>query len=296
MTAPDRRARARPHEEPGGLDRCWRSPCAASLAHKRRLVSTVIAILLGVAFMAGSLVFTDTMRASLSGVFQDAERSTDALVRGPATIDERRTAPSTSRCRAAWPTELAAVDGVGRGRAAASRASPRSLGTRRQAGRRHQHGRRAGRRGVDRRRAAQPVRAGRPAAAPRADDEVVVDRSTRRRGRPRARATARRCSPAPRPQDDDRRRHRHASAGQDNRAGNRTVLFTLDTADRLLGAGRPGRQHRGAGRRRGRARPSWRGGSRPCCPAADSRPSPARRWTRRTATAATRTSTSSRSS
>ena len=56
-------------------------------AHKRRLVCTVLAVLLGVAFMAGSLIFTDTMKASLSGAFADAERSTDALVRGPATIE-----------------------------------------------------------------------------------------------------------------------------------------------------------------------------------------------------------------
>ncbi len=56
-------------------------------AHKRRLFSTMLAVLLGVAFMAGSLIFTDTMRASLSGVYQDAERNTDTLVRGPATIE-----------------------------------------------------------------------------------------------------------------------------------------------------------------------------------------------------------------
>jgi putative ABC transport system permease protein len=56
------------------------------LAHKRRLLSTATAVLLGVAFMAGSLVFTDTMKASLSGAFQDGERSTDVLVRGPVTI------------------------------------------------------------------------------------------------------------------------------------------------------------------------------------------------------------------
>ena len=56
-------------------------------SHKRRLVSTVLAVLLGVGFMAGSLIFTDTMRASISGVFSDAERGTDALVRGPETIE-----------------------------------------------------------------------------------------------------------------------------------------------------------------------------------------------------------------
>src|SRR5215207_2055438 len=37
--------------------------------------------------MAGSMVFTDTMQATLSGVYTDAEQGTDALVRGPSTID-----------------------------------------------------------------------------------------------------------------------------------------------------------------------------------------------------------------
>ena len=34
------------------------------LAHKRRLVTTTLAVMLGVAFMAGTLVFTDTIGAT----------------------------------------------------------------------------------------------------------------------------------------------------------------------------------------------------------------------------------------
>ena len=81
------------------------------MAHKRRLLSTCVAVLLGVAFMSGSLVFTDTMRAAFSGAFQDEERSTDVLVRGPVTLtndagDQRQPVP------AALADRIAAVDGV----------------------------------------------------------------------------------------------------------------------------------------------------------------------------------------
>lgn len=56
-------------------------------AHKRRLLSTLLAVVLGVAFMAGSRVLTDTMAASLSGVLTDAEGRTDVLVRAEAAFD-----------------------------------------------------------------------------------------------------------------------------------------------------------------------------------------------------------------
>ena len=81
--------------------------------HKRRLVSTVIAILLGVAFMAGSMVFTDTMRATLSGVYTDAEQGTDALVRGPSTI-EGFAGTLHAPVPAAVADQVAAVPGVER--------------------------------------------------------------------------------------------------------------------------------------------------------------------------------------
>ena len=80
-------------------------------SHKRRLVGTVLAVLLGVGFMAGSLIFTDTMRASFSGVYADAERDTDALVRGPATIDAY-TGTQRAPVDAALIERVAAVPGV----------------------------------------------------------------------------------------------------------------------------------------------------------------------------------------
>jgi putative ABC transport system permease protein len=57
------------------------------MAHKRRLLSTMIAVLLGVSFMAGSRILTDTMKSSLAGVYVDSERTTDVQVRGAVAFD-----------------------------------------------------------------------------------------------------------------------------------------------------------------------------------------------------------------
>lgn len=63
------------------------------VAHKRRLASTMIAILLGVSFMAGSRILTDTMKSSLAGVYVDSERTTDVQVRGALAFDGAGPAP-----------------------------------------------------------------------------------------------------------------------------------------------------------------------------------------------------------
>lgn len=52
-------------------------------SHKRRLVSTGLAILLGVAFMAGTLVLTSTINSVFDDLFADVNAGTDAVVRGP---------------------------------------------------------------------------------------------------------------------------------------------------------------------------------------------------------------------
>ena len=67
---------------------------ASSLrAHKRRFAGTFLAVLLGVAFLAGTLVMGDTLRASFDTMFGDATSGTDAVVRSADTI----TAPGESQ-------------------------------------------------------------------------------------------------------------------------------------------------------------------------------------------------------
>ena len=56
-------------------------------AHKRRMVTTALAVTLGVAFMAGTLVLTDTIGKTFDDLFGDVYKNTDAVVRAEATFE-----------------------------------------------------------------------------------------------------------------------------------------------------------------------------------------------------------------
>ncbi|RII08050.1 ABC transporter permease YtrF precursor [Streptomyces sp. YIM 130001] len=55
-------------------------------AHKRRFAGTFTAVFLGVAFLAGTLVMGDTLRAGFDTMFGNASSGTDAVVRSADTI------------------------------------------------------------------------------------------------------------------------------------------------------------------------------------------------------------------
>ncbi|MGW2887604.1 ABC transporter permease [Streptomyces griseoruber] len=55
-------------------------------AHGRRFAGTFLAVFLGVAFLAGTLVMGDTLRASFDSMFGGATAGTDAVVRGADVI------------------------------------------------------------------------------------------------------------------------------------------------------------------------------------------------------------------
>ncbi|MFF1906824.1 ABC transporter permease [Kitasatospora sp. NPDC058218] len=56
-------------------------------AHKRRLVGTFLSILLGVAFLAGTMVLGDTLRSNFDTLFADANAGTDVVVRSADVLD-----------------------------------------------------------------------------------------------------------------------------------------------------------------------------------------------------------------
>src|SRR3982074_2883676 len=56
-------------------------------AHKRRLMSTVAAVFIGVAFLAGTLALSDTLRSNFDDLFTEANAGTDAVVRSTTSID-----------------------------------------------------------------------------------------------------------------------------------------------------------------------------------------------------------------
>ena len=57
------------------------------LARKLRLLTTSLAVLLGVAFMSGTLVLTDTIGKTFDDLFADVNAGTDAYVRGSAVVE-----------------------------------------------------------------------------------------------------------------------------------------------------------------------------------------------------------------
>ncbi|MGH7293076.1 MAG: ABC transporter permease, partial [Myxococcota bacterium] len=64
-------------------------------ARKFRLVLTSIAVILGVAFMAGTFVLTDTLGNVFDGLFADVNRGIDVAVRGKEPFKETAGGPGT---------------------------------------------------------------------------------------------------------------------------------------------------------------------------------------------------------
>jgi hypothetical protein len=65
----------------------WKMTLKGLLARKRRLFTTALAVTLGVAFMSGTLVFTDTIGKTFDDLFGNAFKNTDAVVRQVAAFD-----------------------------------------------------------------------------------------------------------------------------------------------------------------------------------------------------------------
>lgn len=83
------------------------------LAHKVRLVLTIASIALGVAFLAGTLILTDTMRLAFDQLFGKVSAGTSAVVRAEAAFSQTE-GISTSRAPipAAVLDKVRSVDGV----------------------------------------------------------------------------------------------------------------------------------------------------------------------------------------
>jgi putative ABC transport system permease protein len=81
-------------------------------AHKLRLLTTGIAVLLGVAFMSGSLVLTDTISRTFNDLFAEVSAGTDAYVRGEEAFESEFGESVRPRIDESLLEEVAAVDGV----------------------------------------------------------------------------------------------------------------------------------------------------------------------------------------
>src|SRR5262249_52712396 len=66
-------------------------------ASKRRLLGTCVAVVLGVAFLSGTLVLGDTLRANFNSLFAQANQGTDAVVRTASRVDTGAGQPAAQR-------------------------------------------------------------------------------------------------------------------------------------------------------------------------------------------------------
>ena len=57
------------------------------LANKRRLIGTGLSVIIGIAFLAGTLVFTDTIKRTFDNLFSDVYENTDIYVRSNQSIE-----------------------------------------------------------------------------------------------------------------------------------------------------------------------------------------------------------------
>ena len=59
----------------------WRVTLTGVVAHRLRYALTALAVLLGVAFMAGTFVLNDTITATFNGLYSQIYQGTSAVVR-----------------------------------------------------------------------------------------------------------------------------------------------------------------------------------------------------------------------
>ncbi len=81
-------------------------------SHKRRLLSTTISIVLGVAFMAGTFVLTDTLDKGFDDLFSTVNEGVDAEVRGPVLFESDFGGAQRSRFDESVVETVRGVDGV----------------------------------------------------------------------------------------------------------------------------------------------------------------------------------------
>jgi putative ABC transport system permease protein len=89
----------------------WRTTLKSIAAHKRRLLATCSAVLLGVAFLSGTLVLVHTLTSGFSGILAKANAGTDALVRSSVQVGGGDL-PERGLVDRSLAGTIAAVDGV----------------------------------------------------------------------------------------------------------------------------------------------------------------------------------------
>src|ERR1700751_816336 len=102
----------------------FRLALKGAIARRLRLALTATSIIIGVAFVAGTFVLTDTLNATFDKIFGNAEHGVAVVVRGTAAFTpggeggpkaERALVPASIRRQVATVPGVGAVDGVADG-------------------------------------------------------------------------------------------------------------------------------------------------------------------------------------
>jgi putative ABC transport system permease protein len=205
-------------------------------ANKTRFILTSLAVLLGVAFMAGTFVLTDTIKKSYDQISASVYHSTDAVVRSSQVIDSGGQGATTrGTISASTLATVRAVKGV-------QAAEPQQLGIAVVVGRNGNLLDANPNSSVPLALGWQDTPALNPMRlvsghAPRAPDEIVIDRASAQKGHFGVGDAVHVVSPA------GSQEYRIAGiatyGGADNAAGAQVVAFTQETASRVIGT--PGR-------------------------------------------------------
>ena len=75
-------------------------------------VGTLLAVVLGVAFLAGTLVLGDTLRSSFDDLFADATAGTDVVVRNATEVEPASPMRGAARSTRRSSSSVRTVDGV----------------------------------------------------------------------------------------------------------------------------------------------------------------------------------------
>lgn len=81
-------------------------------AHKLRFALTGLAVVLGVAFLSGTQILTDTMGKTFDGIFEDANQGVDVVVRRAAAVESTFDVDVRERVDTATLNRIRAIDGV----------------------------------------------------------------------------------------------------------------------------------------------------------------------------------------
>ena len=82
----------------------WRTTYRSLMAHKLRLAMSGLAIVLGVAFVAGTLIFTDTLSKTFNDLFKST--SADVNVARAAAFDQGLTGTGAGGTASYVPQDL----------------------------------------------------------------------------------------------------------------------------------------------------------------------------------------------